>query len=906
MNKSDISFGANGVMFVSPTGVRMLSRCIASSEYSCTFKYFAALNVNADTLKDIIYDMVESETVYDTGDKSIIMQTMTERDAYSGKLGGADVMAVGEIDMTNHVITSTADFTEVFVHIPNRFGTKPITLNNYNEINLDIETYEGQPQSFCEYCSDGRDFDFNAIALYLNLNDGKHSYNSLYGIYVPSKDAEVIHKYAYAEGGSIVQAGNSFGFRINLRLVQDTDTTGDVGTIQTVVDEDANSFSMSIFTDALARMQMILSQNKTLSEAMSALSDDVRNLQALCDTGTTIAELTSKVNALSEYIDNYMLAIEDKDSILNMVANLNRQLQSILNGTAGPELNINIPIQAGEGISIAKEGSASVINNTNQRYNIGHDGFTDPASFKATKFTPNTFSNLFPVYRSSKSALNTDLKLSIDASGKTFHKGQSFQFVIMDDIEWGGYSCKLYVGDKQVGEFDSEEIQCAKPIFEIVCIDDGNNENGGTLQQCAFWSRCINPKFEGDFGKDSILHVTYDEACKLASKGSLQMDKVYHLTDYAFEPKGSKYVAINDDIKINIYLRASDKIHFDPRVFFMFNDLNGKTIVSWGKYLITKELDEVKPGCELLKGYITQIDYNSVAADFDFLHCAISKDTNPSFRGTTGEFLQSLQGGNYDEWITSSELVGSNCSVSAGNMSCINPTYEREAYVPVVDIKNVSDVTIVSHNDSLFKLPIMHISKSDHLCIHECDNFYAYDVRNSNFTRVSDIMAKQSEWLNIESCDNIRLWKASHITADNAFNSWVFTSENIGLRNATAVLLDFNTGTDICGITGNAVVILNYFKESGASMAQKAVIDNTSDSALILDNLTTLAMDDTQIESWRLICNRYNALAAQTSTGSTGKQYYIVKKIAYLDAAEDIAYDTKKTKVTSYNIGDLI
>ena len=915
MQKNDITFASNGIMYVAPTGVRILSRCIASSEYSCTFRYFATLDIDTESLKQVIANMTESETEYIGSDKSIVMQTRTERDAFDGLVYPTNITSIGEIDMTNHVITSKADFTEVYIHLPNRFGNpqactppKPFIMNGYNEIDLDITHYSGLPQSFKEYCYDGRDFQFNAIAIYVNITDGKNSYNSLYGIYVPSKDAEPIQKYSYSEDSSIVHSGNSFGFRINLRLVEDADNNGAASAIQTVVDEKTNSFALHMFTDALARMQMVMSQNKDLSESFSTMHDDIENLKALCDTGTTIAELSSKLAKLSEYVDNYMLAIEDKDSLLNMIANLNKQLQSIINGEAGPSLQVKIPVQAGQGIYINTSGDAYVINNANQRYHI-----TDGSSFtkkeSVTRFTPTTYSNIFPVYSKSSSPLSNDVILVIDLSNirdYRFHQGQSFQFPVISDINWNGKGCILKVGDRVVGTFTKDDIQCSRPIFEIICTSSNNgSDEGGDLSQSEFWSRCINPKYEGTFGEDSIVPVTYDEAIDLRDKGALSLNKVYYLTDYAFVPEeDSDFTSINNDILISIFMKPSDQTHFDRRVYMSFNTPDNGRVSTWGEYYLTRDGNEVEGGSRLKKGYITLLEYKSISADFDFIHCAVKKSATPTdFDKTTGVFAQSLKGGDYDDWITSDTITGSRCSIN--NVSAINPTYLTSDEYAAIDIDDNDNISVSSHNNALFRLPIIHISSCSNVCTHDCDKMLLYGVSDAVIRNTTDIMAKSCTRIDVSSCDNIRLWKAYHSTTIHAFNSWVYNSENVSLRNVTAVLLDSHIGSSINEITGCALVVLNYYTGDGTRKG-KAIIDSVSDGCVITDSTSKAVALSPSVDSWRIICNKYNALAVQRSSGSTRHDYYIVKDIVYLDDNEEISSEIKKIVVNSDNIDSLI
>lgn len=915
MQKSDIEFETNGSMFVAPTGVRILSRCIASSEYKCTFKYFAALNLKDDVLKDVIVDMTNSTTQYNGSSKSIVMQTDTEEDAYRNNLNvyGSDIAAVGEIDMVNHVITSTADFTEVYIHIPNRFGSKEIKYRA-NKINFNLEDYESQPQSFKEYAKDGRDFEFNAIALYLNISDSINSYNSLYGIYVPSKNAESIKKYAYSDISSIVQSGNSFGFRINLRIVEDDNNKGEAGSIQTIVDEEANSFSMGLFTDALARMNMVLSDNKNIADTIKELKDEVSNLKTLCDTGATLSSLQSKVDDLSAYVDNYMIAIEDKDSLINMISNMNRNIQSILSGDAGPELNMNINLQGGDGVNISTANDIYEINNANQMYHI-IDGkaFTDNDKSKSLTFIPTTFSNIFPVYYRIGRLYNNDLTLSINADDNSFKfkKGQSFQFVFKNNIVWNGNGCVIKIGSKTFN-IEADDIQCTKPIFEVICVNVADEENGSSAEQSDFWVRCINTKYEATVTNSSnnVIPVTYDDAISLQTSGSLHLNNTYYITDYEFIPidENTKFTSINSDIKISIYLKPSDKSHFDNKAYMIITNANGIAKYVWGEYYITKESENVEDGCHLKKGYITKLVYDSICADFDFIHCGITKSDNTkiNFRTTTGEFVQTLNGGDYDSWITSSSLKGSNCSTYETSTLAISDSYYSSTYYPVVNLKsNNKNVKVSLQYGSTFKLPNIHISNCSNINITNCDNVLLYNDNDIIINNSNDIFIKGNNYMVIDNCDNLRLYNTSHSTLQNAFNSWVYSSEYISIRNANAILIDYNQGTIIDGVTGNSVVILNYYNSNSTynRYKQKAILDNISHNCILLDNMTSLFPD---IENGKLICNRYDSASIQNTTTSS-YEYYIWKKAIYKDDNDiNIKEKAINVQITDKNISDLL
>ena len=74
---------------------------------------------------------------------------------------------------------------------------------------------------------------------------------------------------------------------------------------------------------------------------------------------------------------------------------------------------------------------------------------------------------------------------------------------------------------------------------------------------------------------------------------------------------------------------------------------------------------------------------------------------------------------------------------------------------------------------------------------------------------------------------------------------------------------------------------------------------------MVVDNLKHPDLAN-NIDSWRVICNKYDAIATQIPSGSAGYTYFTIKKTVYLNDENKTSEDIKSVQVNSTNINDLI
>ena len=247
------------------------------------------------------------------------------------------------------------------------YGNQPITTQDTYEINpswaskafktdldglcIDFDTnsyreiVSNNIQNMDEFNKLGNSFEFNAVLVYYDIVDrsSQTRTSNLYGVLflddVKSESWDYFQRYPKYKPVQGVQNGNSYGFKLNLRIDIEPDKNG----VTTLVNE-YNTFSMSLFADAITRMQecadMFTRTRNTLSEMQSRIAD----LETVMTTITNYEELANTVNELSLALENANLAFADRNTLLDLIAHVSDNVDSIMHGRANVELQYNTDV----------------------------------------------------------------------------------------------------------------------------------------------------------------------------------------------------------------------------------------------------------------------------------------------------------------------------------------------------------------------------------------------------------------------------------------------------------------------------------------------------------------------------------------------------------------------------------
>ena len=200
-----------------------------------------------------------------------------------------------------------------------------------------------QISTFSEFngTAEAESFEFNAVLVYYDVIDSatnRASARNLYGILVLDNvvtnsvsarencmpDA-YIQRYPKFKPNKITgQNGNSYGFKINLRFDVAPGTSG----VHNIVNE-YNTFSMQVFSEAMAQMQIatkILLQQRELVEK---LYNRILKLETSYYNLANINLLEEKINKLEDILDANSAALDNSDALTDLISKNSDEIEKL-------------------------------------------------------------------------------------------------------------------------------------------------------------------------------------------------------------------------------------------------------------------------------------------------------------------------------------------------------------------------------------------------------------------------------------------------------------------------------------------------------------------------------------------------------------------------------------------------
>lgn len=175
-------------------------------------------------------------------------------------------------------------------------------------------------------------FEFNAVLVYYDVIDSatnRASARNLYGILILDNvitnsvsarencmpDA-YIQRYPKFKPNKITgQNGNSFGFKINLRFDVAPGTSG----VHNIVNE-YNTFSMQVFSEAMAQMQVCTRVLLQQRELIEKLYNRILKLETSYYNLANINILKERIDKLENSLDANSAALENTDSLTDLIS----------------------------------------------------------------------------------------------------------------------------------------------------------------------------------------------------------------------------------------------------------------------------------------------------------------------------------------------------------------------------------------------------------------------------------------------------------------------------------------------------------------------------------------------------------------------------------------------------------
>ena len=452
---------------------------------------------------------------------------------------------VGTIDVINDKNYAANTYQEIFINVPSSVGYTPVVLfedDTYNTTSLaltagnniegrsnhpetgfsiqslvddngqyDIDTnttpalgIDFNEQSYYavnvnssintlhDYSQRGGNFKFNAVLVYYDVysqtNPGNRATN-LYGVLLLDnfKDGGIRELIKYKPNSVTGLNGNAYSLKLNIKYNTSLDNVGVENNIN-----DFTTFSMDLFFDTTSVLE---NAAKLLMQANNRY-DDIANRLDVMENMVLSSEdadmLKAELASVQTQVENASLNYADEASLLDMITDINRRINSIINGTIPTEVQYNTNVVFdGKGTSVDKSVPGKIkINNTVNGYEIltqflcNTDG-TNVGS-KITSFDPDTasvsgvftrlksFENMIRMNVISNAADN-DINIYIDDSVVGWENGQSLKLVFDTVLNLAGFNINIYTDKKNnwtlARQITSAELRSNKPYIELVCTN---------------------------------------------------------------------------------------------------------------------------------------------------------------------------------------------------------------------------------------------------------------------------------------------------------------------------------------------------------------------------------------------------------------------------------------------------
>lgn len=371
-------------------------------------------------------------------------------------------------------------------------NTVPALGIDFNEQNYYAVNVNSSINTLHDYSQRGGNFKFNVVLVYYDLysqsNPGNRATN-LYGVLLLDNfnDGGIRELIKYKPNSITGLNGNAYSLKLNIKYNTSLDNVGVENNIN-----DFTTFSMDLFFDTTSVLE---NAAKLLMQANNRY-DDIANRLDVMENMVLSSEdadmLKAELASVQTQVENASLNYAEESSLLDMITDINRRINSIINGTIPTEVQYNTNvIFDGKGTKVDKSVPGKIkVNNDVQGYRIltqfDWDLANKTVGQKITEFDP-TIANTNGLYVRLKSfenmirmslatgTANNDINIYIDDSSEGWEDGQVLKLVFDSILDLGGYNINIYTDKKNgwsmVRSIASGELNGAKPYIELVCTN---------------------------------------------------------------------------------------------------------------------------------------------------------------------------------------------------------------------------------------------------------------------------------------------------------------------------------------------------------------------------------------------------------------------------------------------------
>jgi hypothetical protein len=374
-------------------------------------------------------------------------------------------------------------------------NTTPAVGIDWQEQNYYAVNVNSSINTLHDFSQRGGNFQFNAVLVYYDLYSQSNPANratNLYGVLLLDnfKDGKIRELNKYKPNSVTGLNGNAYSLKLNIKYNTSLDNVGVENSIN-----DFTTFSMDLFFDTTSVLE---NATKLLLQANDRYAGIVRRLDTMENmvlSSEDAQEMSAQIASLQQQVENASLNYADEASLLNMITEINRRINHIVDGTIPTEVQYNTDvIAAGSGIAVDKSTPNKIkVINTNNGYQLLQafqwSNLAGVMGTKISSYDPSDattyglycrlkpFSNMLRVTTSSGTADN-DVNIYIDTTLSGWNDGQVLKLAFNSNIEMDGNSINFYTkisGNwEQVAQVAYGSLISKKPYIELVCTDKVN------------------------------------------------------------------------------------------------------------------------------------------------------------------------------------------------------------------------------------------------------------------------------------------------------------------------------------------------------------------------------------------------------------------------------------------------
>ena len=273
-------------------------------------------------------------------------------------------------------------------------NTTPAVGIDFNEASYYAVNVNSSINTLHDFSQRGGNFTFNAVLVYYDLysqtNPGNRATN-LYGILLLDQfqDGNIRELIKYKPNSVTGLNGNAYSLKLNIKYNTSLDNVGVENSIN-----DFTTFSMDLFFDTTSVLENATKLLMQANDRYAGILDRLNVMENMVLSSEDAQEMSAQIASLQTQVENASLNYADEASLLDMITEINRRVNSIVNGTIPTEVQYNTNVVfAGPGIEVDKSTANKIkINNINKGYQFPTlfqwDNNTSAVGVKIDAFDP--------------------------------------------------------------------------------------------------------------------------------------------------------------------------------------------------------------------------------------------------------------------------------------------------------------------------------------------------------------------------------------------------------------------------------------------------------------------------------------------------------------------------------------